>query len=148
MAQQAEPAAPPPPSLGERLKAAFLSRDGVRADRVVIVSSTALFVLMAMNFTSGGMIAAIFGLGSTSVPATSLATFAAGEVTYHGTVWGLGPATVLSVGQPVDAALRDGYTTPSSLAAAFAESGRRAEGLAVRAGTYLSGTVQSWWNGF
>jgi hypothetical protein len=85
-------------------------------------------------------------MGASNVSAASLAGFAVTEVGWHGTVWGIGPATVLSVGQLVDAALRDGYTTPSTLAAAFEESGRRAEAIVLSAETYVAATVGAWWD--
>jgi hypothetical protein len=149
LAQEKLPAAasPPPRTLSSQIESMLPAKvAGASGDRLVFASAAAVFGAIALNFMSGGMIAALVGIGGSSVPATSVATFAATEMTWHGTVWGVGPAAILSVGQPVDAALRDGYTTPQTLAGAFAESGRRAEALAAKAGTYVSTTVGGWWN--
>lgn len=147
LAQDGLPAVLPPPPSGSSQIASLLPIK-VGGDGVVFVSAGAVFAVLAVNFMSGGLIGALFGVGASSVPAASLAGFAVSEVAWHGTVWGVGPATVLSVGQPVDAALRDGYTTPGTLAAAFEESGRRAEAIAVKAGTYVGTTVGAWWDRF
>jgi hypothetical protein len=145
LAQDGSPAAGPRPSLSSQI-ASMPVKAGVSSDRLVFVSAGAVFVMLAMNFVSGGMIGAPSGIGVSNVSAASLAGFAVSEVAWHGTIWGIGPATVLSVGQPVDAALRDGYTTPSTLAAAFVESGRRAEVMVLNAGTYVGETVGAWWD--
>jgi hypothetical protein len=146
LAQDASSAASPPQPLSSRVASMLPAKLDVSGDRVVFVSAGAVFVGLVMNFVSGGMIGALFGIGGANVPAASLATFALSEMSWHGTVWGLGPATALSVGQPVDAALRDGFTTPGTLAAAFAESGRRAGALVLNAGDYVGATVGAWWN--
>jgi hypothetical protein len=147
MAHDRLPSAEPPRSLTSRL-AEMLPVDVVPpGDRLVFMSAGVLFAGLTMNFVSGGMVAALLGIGASNVPVTSVAAFAATEATWHATVWGIGPAAVLSVGQPVDAALRDPYATPGTFAGAFEESGRRAEALAVKAGTYVSATVGSWFGG-
>jgi hypothetical protein len=155
LAQDGLPATQPPRSLlapggplspSSQIASMLPIKIDVGGDRVVFVSAGAVFAVLAINFMSGGLIGALFGVGASGVSAASLASFAATEVAWHGTVWGIGPATVLSVGQPVDAALRDGYTTPTTLAAAFEESGRRAETLVVNAGTYVGATVGIWWD--
>lgn len=127
---------------------AELMPDKLAGDRVIFVSAGLVFAGLWMNFVTGGMFGAILGLGSASAPVTSIATFAVGETVWHGTVYGLGPAAIISVGQPVDAALRDPYATSTTYADAFKESGRRAEDLAVKAGSYVSTTVGNFLNRF
>jgi hypothetical protein len=141
------PSGEPPHTLSARLAALVPIEIATRPDRLVFISAGVVFAGLTMNFVSGGMVAALLGVGGANVPASSVAAFAASEVAWHGTVWGIGPAAVLSVGQPVDAALRDPYTTPATLAGAFEESGRRAEALAERAGKYVGGTVGGWLDG-
>jgi len=138
--------AEPPRTLSSQLAALLPTEIGTSGDRLIFISAGVVFAGLAMNFVSGGMVAALFGFGASNVPASSLAAFAAGEVTWHATAWGIGPATVMSVGQPVDAALRDPYATPATFAGAFEESGRRAEALAEKAGQYVGATVGGWWN--
>lgn len=125
-----------------------LMPDKIAGDRVIFVSAGVVFAGLWMNFMTGGMFGAVLGLGSASAPVASVATFAVGETVWHGTVYGLGPAAIVSVGQPVDAALRDPYATSTTYADAFKESGRRAEDLAVRAGSYVSTTVGNFLNRF
>ncbi len=114
-------------------------------DRLVFLGAGAVAVVIVVNYMSGGMVGALLGTGRANVSVLSIVAFAASEISWHGTVWGLGPAAIISVGQPVDAALRDGFTTPSSLAAAFVESGRRAGALVVNGGSYVGATVADWW---
>jgi hypothetical protein len=116
------------------------------SDQIVFASAGAVFAAISLNYMSGGAIAALFGIGGSTASAATLITFALTEMAWFATDVGLGPAVLYSVGQPVDAALRDGYTTPSTLAAAFAESGRRASEIAVGAGTYVGTTVGAWWS--
>ena len=119
---------------------------GVSGDRLIFLSAGAVFAVITVNFMSGGVIAAVVNGNGANVPALTIAWLAFSEIGWHGTVWGLGPATILSVGQPVDAALRDGFTTPSTLAGAFAESGRRAGALVVSAAGDLGATFSALWN--
>ncbi len=146
LAQDRLPAAGPSLPRSSQIFSMVPTEIGIAGDRLVFASAGAVFALIAMNFVSGGAIVGIFGVGGSNAPVASLAFLALREVAWHGTVWGAGPAAVLNVGQPVDAALRDGYTTPSTLAAAFEESGRRAESLVVKAGTYFGDTVGAWWD--
>jgi hypothetical protein len=134
-----------PQTLIGQVSAMLPARLDVGGDRLILIGAGAVFAVVMVNFMSGGMVAALVNNGGANVSAASIATFALSEMSWHGTVWGIGPATVLSVGQPVDAALRDGFTTPSTLAAAFAESGRRAEALVVGAGSYVGETVGGLW---
>jgi hypothetical protein len=116
------------------------------SDKIVFASAGAVFAAISLNYMSGGAIAALFGIGGSTASAATLVTFALTEMAWFATDVGLGPAVLYSVGQPVDAALRDGYTTPSTLAAAFAESGRRAGAIVVDAGAYVGATAGDWWN--
>jgi hypothetical protein len=52
-----------------------------------------------------------------------------------------------SVGEPIDRALRDGYTTPTVLLAAIGESASRAGSMILHSADYLSTTVNAWMNG-
>ena len=76
---------------------------------------------------SGGAIAALFGIGGSTASAATLVTFALTEMAWFATDVGIGPAVLYSVGQPIDAALRDGYNTPSTLAAGQRSFGRPAQ---------------------
>ena len=113
------------------------------SDQIIFASAGAVFAAISLNYMSGGAIAA--GIGGSTASAATLVTFALTEMAWFATDVGIGPAVLYSVGQPIDAALRDGYTTPSTLAAAFAESGRRAGEIAVDAGSYVGTTVAGWW---
>jgi len=115
-------------------------------DRLIFLSAGAVFAAITVNFMSGGVIAALVNGNGANVPTLTIVSLALSEIAWHGTIWGLGPATILSVGQPVDAALRDGFTTPSTLADAFAESGRRAGALVVSGASYVGTTVGGLWN--
>ena len=115
------------------------------SDQIIFASAGAVFAAISLNYMSGGAIAALFGIGGSTASAATLITFALTEMAWFATDVGIGPAVLYSVGQPIDAALRDGYTTPSTLAAAFAESGRRAGEIAVDAGSYVGTTVAGWW---
>jgi len=115
-------------------------------DRLIFLSAGAVFAAITVNFMSGGVIAALVNGNGANVPTLTIVSLALSEIAWHGTIWGLGPATILSVGQPVDAALRDGFTTPSTLADAFAESGRRAGALVVSGAGYVGAAVGGLWN--
>jgi hypothetical protein len=57
------------------------------------------------------------------------------------------PTALASVGQPLHEALRDGYTTPSVLFAAFGESAKRAGTMILESGAYIGSAASSWWSG-
>jgi hypothetical protein len=146
LAQDAPPIAASQPSLPAQISKTLADLDGYR---VAAVAAGAVVGVVAANILSGGMISPLLAIGpgaTATAPVTAgVAFFAVREVVWHGLVWVSGPAAVASVGAPVDAALRDGYTTPETLGLALGESVRRAEVLVVKAGTYVSTTVGSWW---
>src|SRR5260370_20435772 len=89
LAQDGSPAAGPRPSLSSQIASMLPVKAGVISDRLVFVSAGAVFVMLAMNFVSGGMIGTLFGIGVSNVSAVSLAGFAVSEAAWHGTVWGI-----------------------------------------------------------
>ena len=115
------------------------------------ITAGAVVGVIAVNVVTSGVFSPLLAIGTGSAGAAPLtagvAFFAVREAVWHGLVLVSGPAAVVSVGAPVDAALRDGYTTPGTLALALGESARRAEELVVNAGASIGETVGSWWEG-
>jgi hypothetical protein len=145
-AQDRLPDALPPQTLVGQVSSIIPTELRMSGDRLIFLSAGAVFVAITMNFMSGGMIATLVNGNGANVPTLTIASFALSEISWHGTVWGLGPATILSVGQPVDAALRDGFATPSTYAGAVAESGRRARALVDSGVSFVGATVGGLWN--
>ena len=54
---------------------------------------------------------------------------------------------VVSVAAPIDGALRDGYTTPTTFALAIGESASPAATVVRDMGAYLGATASGWWEG-
>jgi hypothetical protein len=132
--------------------------------RIVAIAAASVLGVIAVNFVSGGLVTPILAVGTgTAMPsATTIALGApsASQVGYvvviiAAHVTGLAPEVLfaaavpalVSVGGPVDAALRDGYTTPSTLLAAFEESASRAGSMIGAAGSYVGSATSAWLNG-
>lgn len=127
--------------------------------RVVLIAAGATLGVIAVNFVSGGMIMPLLAAGA-AMPAGTAAAPAAASATvgalltaqalgmgFDMVVMAAAPTAMTSVGGPVDAALRDGYTTPEGLLSAFGESASRAGSLVVATDAYLGSTVSTWLNG-
>ena len=141
------PPATTAPTLPAGISATLADLNGYR---VATIAAGGVVGVIAANILTGGMISPLLAIGpgsAATAPVTAgVAFFAVREVVWHGFVLVSGPAAVVSVGAPVDAALRDGYTTPSTLAVAFGESARRArDARRWNAGTYLGEKLGSWW---
>jgi len=145
-AQDGLPSAAVQVPFGRQFTAMLPNDFALTGDNVIFASAGAVFAAISLNYMSGGAIGAVFGIGRSTATTATLITFALTEMAWFATDVGLGPAVVYGVGQPIDAALRDGYTTPTTLAAAFAERGRRAGAIAMNAGAYVGATVEDWWN--
>ena len=130
--------------------------------QIAAIAAGVVVGVIAANFVTRGMLTPILAIG-TGMPEAAPASIALPSATQAATivviiaahVTGLAPEMILvagapalvSVGGPVDAALRDGYTTPTVLLEAFGESASRAGSMIVAAGSYVSSTASAWLNG-
>jgi hypothetical protein len=154
------PVAVEAPSLSEM---APLPRNEAEASgyHIAIIAAGAVVGVVAANFITGGMITPLLAAGTGTAMATApagtsglgpaaIAVFVATEaawLVFDLTVEASAPAAMVSVAAPVDAALRDGYTTPTTLAIAFGESASQAGTVVRDIGAYLGATARSWWDG-
>jgi hypothetical protein len=153
------PVAVEAPSLSEM---ATIPRNEAEASgyHITVIAAGAVVGVVAANFITGGVITPLLaagtgtamatapgatGLGSAAV-ATLVAT-EAGWLVFDLTVEASALATLVSVAAPVDAALRDGYTTPTTFGVAIGESASQAGKAVLDIGAYLSATARGWWDG-
>jgi hypothetical protein len=155
------PSVPASPSLS-RLAPQPGIEAGAGGYRIVAIAAATVLGVIALNFVSRGMLTPILAAGTgTSMPTAATPTLgipsayqlATVVVIIGAHVTGLAPEVLFvaavpalaSVGGPVDAALRDGYSTPTVLLEAFGESASRAGSMIVSAGSYIGSTASAWW---
>ena len=122
-----------------------------------------LFVATPAAMASMGMMTPLVGAAAPAAAATAgggvAAAGAAAGSSLGGAGLGMGlgmgaemtvmvaaPTTMASVGEPIDRALRDGYTTPAVLLATIGESAGRAGTMILHSADYVGTTVNAWLN--
>ena len=125
------------------------------------VGMGSLLVATPAAMASMGMMTPLIGAAAPSAAATAGGGVAAAGAAAGSSVGGAGlgmglgmgaemtvmvaaPTTMASVGEPIDRALRDGYTTPTVLLAAIGESAGRAGTMILHSADYLGTTVNAW----
>ena len=154
------PVAVEPPSLSEMATVPRIEAEA-SGYHIVVIAAGAVVGVIAANYLTGGLITPLLAAGTGTAGATApgaaaglgttaiatLVAIEAGWLVFDLTVEASALATVVSVSGPVDAALRDGYTTPTTFAAAIGESASRAGTVVLDIGAYLGATARGWWNG-
>jgi hypothetical protein len=120
-----------------------------------------LFVAAPAAMASMGMMTPLIGAAAPATVATAGSGVAAAGAAAGSSLGGAGlgmglgmgaemtvmvaaPTTMANVGEPIDRALRDGYTTPTVLLAAIGESADRAGTMILHSADYLGTTVNGW----
>jgi hypothetical protein len=150
--QLAAPAAVVSPSLSAAAPRPWHDA-GVSTTEVVVISGAATLTVIAVNALTGGLLTPVLTLGTGAGGGTTASAVIA-IVAAH--VIGASPEAALlavgaptaaaSVGGPVNAALRDGYTSRQDLIDAFGESASRAKIMIDSGGRYLGSAASDWWN--
>jgi len=155
------PAAVGAPSLSEM---ATIPRNEAEASgyHIPVIAAGAMVGVIGANFITGGLITPLLAAGTggtalltapvagSGLGTAALATLVATEaawVVFDLTVEASALTAVVSVAAPIDAALRDGYTTPTTFALAIGESASQAATVVRDMGAYLGATASGWWEG-